>query len=490
MDRILGTALLVFGAAVIAIALGPDPGVTAWVAQAVLEAAFTGLSWQLAQRRDQGSGTRRFWEAAAVAGLIFTAGAVLRAAQSANHPGTVAGLSTVPTILLTVATGVLLAFLLSRPWGSGRRVRKRLWLDMSIVLISGGVAVWMVTLIGRGDAHRTGQLVWTMAGAVILLAAAVALVRVVYTRSTPVRLLVGVTLTLAIAVFGVGHVLNPQLQTAPDLRAVLVVRMVPALLLVAAARFEQLRNPAPPARDRRAAAGLPFVAVAATQILLIVELATGGLTDRAWGALAGTVIVTGLVMIRQHLVFVENARLVRGLDETVAALGRQEDRLRYAARHDHLTGLPNRAALDERAKLLSSTEGQGRAVLLLDLNEFKAVNDTLGHHAGDRLLKVIANRLRRSVRPTDLVARLGGDEFSVLLADASASDAVEAAHRIMGDLARRARIAGRTLRPSASIGIAASHHEPFETLLRNADEAMYEAKRRNSGFHLHAEGDS
>jgi diguanylate cyclase (GGDEF)-like protein len=187
-------------------------------------------------------------------------------------------------------------------------------------------------------------------------------------------------------------------------------------------------------------------------------------------------------------VFVENTRLVNGLDETVETLALQEDRLRYAADHDHLTGLPNRAAFDEWAKQLSAADGQGRAVLLLDLNEFKAVNDTLGHHAGDKLLKVIAHRLQRCVRPTDLVARLGGDEFSVLLANASTADAVAAAHRILGDVARRVRIGGQTLRPSASIGIAASGDEPFETLLRDADEAMYEAKRRNSGFHLHPDG--
>ncbi|GIF49225.1 diguanylate cyclase (GGDEF)-like protein [Asanoa ferruginea] len=484
MDRILGAALLVFGVAAILVAVAPDPGVTAWVAQAVLEVTFAALSWQLAQRRDQDTVAQRFWDAAAVAGLIFTAGAVLRTAISANHPATVGGLATVPTILLTAGAGVLLAFLLARPWRSGGRVRKRLWLDMSIVLIGAAFAVWIVTLIGRGDAHRPGQLVWTMTGAAILLVAALALVRFIYARSAPVRRLAGLTLIMAIVLFGIGHVVNAQLQNVPDVRAVLVGRMVPALLLVAGARFEQLRNPAPRDRTHRAMAGLPFVAVAAPQVVLIVELATSGLTQRAWGALAGTVIVTGLVMARQHLVFMENARLVRGLDETVAELGRQEARLRYAARHDHLTGLPNRAAFDEWAKSLGARDSQGRAVLLLDLNEFKTVNDTYGHHAGDDLLKVVANRLQRCVRPDDLVARLGGDEFSVLLANASTADAVAAAHRIMGEVAKRARIAGRTLRPSASVGIAASPDKPFETLLRDADEAMYEAKRRNSGFHL------
>jgi diguanylate cyclase (GGDEF)-like protein len=124
-------------------------------------------------------------------------------------------------------------------------------------------------------------------------------------------------------------------------------------------------------------------------------------------------------------------------------------------------------------------------VLLLDLNEFKMVNDTYGHHAGDDLLKLTATRLRRSVRPGDTVARLGGDEFSVLLADATADDAVAAAHRILGSLAKPVRVHGETLRPSASVGIAASGTKPFEALLRDADEAMYEAKRRNSGFHVH-----
>jgi diguanylate cyclase (GGDEF)-like protein len=490
VDRILGGALLVFAVAAIMVGVGPDPGITAWVTQAVLEAAFAVLSWQLAQRQDQGPGTRRFWEAAAVAGLIFTAGAVLRTAESASDPGTVAGLATVPTILLTVATGVLLAFMVARPWQSSGRVRRRLWLDMAIVLIGAAVAVWIVTVIGRSDAHRPGQVFWTVAGGVILLASAVALVRLVYTRSAPMRVLAGVTLTLALVLFGVGHALNAELQEVPDIRAVLMVRMVPALLLVAGARFEQLRNPVPPARTRHAGAGLPFVAVSATQVLLIVELATTGLSVRTWGALAGTVVVTGLVMIRQHLVFLENRRLVNSLDQTVDALALEEERLRYVASHDHLTGLPNRASFDERAKRLGALDGQGRAVLLLDLNEFKMVNDTYGHHAGDDLLKVIARRLQRCVRPDDLVARLGGDEFSVLLANASAADAVAAAHRIMGDVAERARIAGRTLRPSASIGIAVSRDKPFETLLRDADEAMYEAKRRNSGFHLHPDGPS
>jgi len=134
-----------------------------------------------------------------------------------------------------------------------------------------------------------------------------------------------------------------------------------------------------------------------------------------------------------------------------------------------------------------SDPGRGRAVLLLDLNDFKLVNDTFGHHAGDDLLKTAATRLRRGVRPGDIVARLGGDEFSVLLADTSMDDALRTARRIVAALATPVGVHGRTLRPTASVGVAASRSKPFEALLRDADEAMYEAKRRHSGIYVHPE---
>ncbi|WP_176985180.1 GGDEF domain-containing protein [Asanoa ishikariensis] len=204
----------------------------------------------------------------------------------------------------------------------------------------------------------------------------------------------------------------------------------------------------------------------ATQILLIVELATRGLTIRTWGALAGSIVVTTLVLIRQYLVVADNERLVRRLDETVAALSRQEEELRYSAAHDHLTGLPNRAYFDDRAKDLGGHVDQGRAVLLLDLDDFKSVNDTMGHQAGDDLLRVTADRLDGCVRPGDTVARMGGDEFSVLLTDATTEDEVAAAHRVLVTLAEPMRIDGRLLRPSASVGIAASGTKSFEALLR------------------------
>ncbi|GAA1896433.1 GGDEF domain-containing protein [Asanoa iriomotensis] len=486
MDRVLGGALLVFAVAAVLIGWAPAPGVTAWMAQAAFLAGFTALSWQLAQRRGQGARRRRFWEIAGVAGLILTAGAVLRAVQSVGDPAAANAVRTVPTILLTVGSGALLAAMLARPWRLPRARRARLLFDMAIVLVGAAVGVWVVTMAGRSGAERPREVGWAIVGAVTLLVAACALVRMVLTHSAPVRVLAGVTLSLAIALFGVDRVLNAEIVAAPDVRATLVARMVPALVLLAGARFEQLRRPpaAVPPRARRSGARVAFVAVGITQVVLVVELAARGLHIITWGALAGSVVVTALVLVRQYVVLADNERLVRRLDETVAAMARQEERLRYAASHDHLTGLPNRARFDAEATRLGATAEHGRAVLLLDLDEFKTVNDTLGHHAGDDLLKVTAERLRHCVRQADTVARLGGDEFSVLLPDASTQDAVAMAHRILGAVRADVRIHGRTLRPSASIGIAASDTRSFEALLRAADEAMYEAKRRNSGFAL------
>ncbi|MEV0720017.1 GGDEF domain-containing protein [Asanoa sp. NPDC050611] len=482
----LGGALLLFVAAALVVGWGPAPGVTSSAAQAVLLAGFTALSWQLAQRQGQPARRRHFWEVAAVGGLVLAAGAVLRSVEAVGDPANATAIRTVPGILVAAGTGILLASMLARPWRLPRADRAQLWLDVVIVLIGAAVAIWVVTMIGRSEADRPHQALWAIVGAVILSVAAFTLVRMVFTRSAPVRALAGVTLALAVALFGVDRALNAEILHAPDIRAILVARMVPALLLVAGARFDQLRRP--PARlrprARRSGAQLPFVAVIATQAVLIVELAVNGLAIRTWGALAGSVAVTTLVLIRQHVVLADNDRLVARLDDTVEVLAGQEERLRYAASHDHLTGLANRARFDEVAGRHSGTHDGGRAVLLLDLDEFKQVNDTYGHHAGDHLLRVTADRLKGCVRGTDTVARLGGDEFSVLLPHASRADAVETAHRILGALRVHVRIHGRTVRPSASIGIATSGTRPFEALLRDADAAMYEAKRRNSGFHV------
>jgi len=163
--------------------------------------------------------------------------------------------------------------------------------------------------------------------------------------------------------------------------------------------------------------------------------------------------------------------------EDITDRRRSRQLLEYQATHDELTGLPNRRAFvaDVAIEL-----GHSRpcAVLVLDLDRFKVVNDSLGHGVGDQLLITCADRIRLSLRPGDTVCRLGGDEFAILLrapADPSAASAV--ADRLLSLLRDPVEIAGEEVFPSASIGIAIPDtDDAVEDLLRHADAAMYQAK--------------
>ena len=161
--------------------------------------------------------------------------------------------------------------------------------------------------------------------------------------------------------------------------------------------------------------------------------------------------------------------------------------LRHQALHDELTGLPNRALLEDRLRHgIDSARRDDKpvALLLLDLNQFKEVNDTLGHDQGDRLLVMVAARLRRALRAVDTVARLGGDEFAVLLTDdVSPRRTLRAAERVLACFDEPHEIDGMSLQCGASLGVAIfpDHGDDSESLRKHADIAMYAAKRRGGG---------
>jgi diguanylate cyclase (GGDEF)-like protein/PAS domain S-box-containing protein len=160
-----------------------------------------------------------------------------------------------------------------------------------------------------------------------------------------------------------------------------------------------------------------------------------------------------------------------------------EERILFLAHHDALTGLPNRVLLGDRvaqAVARAVRSGAAVALLMLDLDHFKEINDQLGHQAGDRLLKDVAHVLSGAVRGSDTVARLGGDEFVVLLADGgSPRDAQAAAERILKALELPFELQGRQARVGASIGIGVFPRDgtDADALLRSADEALYRVKR-------------
>ena len=180
--------------------------------------------------------------------------------------------------------------------------------------------------------------------------------------------------------------------------------------------------------------------------------------------------------------FAEHVSLALNDAESVEALHRAVAEATHQSRHDNLTGLPNRVMLLERLGAAGDrSRNNGAApftLLFIDVDDFKVVNDSLGHLVGDRLLSAVAERVAGSLRTEDTVARLGGDEFAVLLEQASPEDGLRAAERVLRALRAPFYVAGQTVHVGASIGVVTSCGAPAqaEELLRDADVAMYRAK--------------
>ncbi len=171
---------------------------------------------------------------------------------------------------------------------------------------------------------------------------------------------------------------------------------------------------------------------------------------------------------------------------------RTEERLTYLAQYDHLTGLVNRSLFRDRliqAMARSKRLQQPLGLMLLDLDRFKSVNDTLGHDIGDELLKAVSERLKSCVREVDTVARMGGDEFTIILEGVpSEASIVVVAKRIAESISSTFELKGHCISIGVSIGITVYPHDDhgIDELLKHADAAMYRAKQQGgSGFHFH-----
>ncbi len=221
-------------------------------------------------------------------------------------------------------------------------------------------------------------------------------------------------------------------------------------------------------------------------------LAEHGLEDAIVTALRGTDRVFGMVLVGNRLgdaaTFThDDRRLFETFASHAGAMlenDRVKSQLRHQAFHDSLTGFANRRLFAERVHgaLARPADTLRSVVLFVDLDDFKTINDSLGHSAGDQLLIAAAERVRSSLRPGDLVARLGGDEFAVLLERATREDAEAVATRLVEALREPVMLESREIRVHASVGIAqAGRGMVTEELLRNADVAMYAAKTNGKG---------
>jgi diguanylate cyclase (GGDEF)-like protein len=216
---------------------------------------------------------------------------------------------------------------------------------------------------------------------------------------------------------------------------------------------------------------LPYQAIAARLHHEIVQTYW-----RLGGVLGGIYLVLGLIAW-----------------STTRSLRRYAAQQEHEALHDGLTGLPNRAEFHNRASQALAAgrrDGGGGAVVLVDLNRFKEVNDTLGHHAGDELLQVVARRLLPGLRGGDTLARLGGDEFALIMPGLEAADVLPRMNQLREELTREAVIEGVPLNVEASFGVALypEHGSDVEELLQRADAAMYQSKRGATDVVLYGGG--
>ncbi|GLI02549.1 hypothetical protein Pa4123_78270 [Phytohabitans aurantiacus] len=584
---------------------GPWPDAASWLVQAALDGVFIWFSWKVATRPRIDASVRRFWRGTTLGGCFFLLGDLYQSITAARDPELNATAGTAQTVLVAMGLGCVVWVMLTHPLRVEGRERTRLWLDAATVLCGVAVFAWYFSLSGDSAPDTPAQIAVALVGSGLMLVSAFAMCKLLLSGAAPFTFRAGVVGVTSAALVGLETSLHAVVAEASE-PGVLIARLLPCFLLAAAPRVQQLQMRVEPsgvtARKRRPYSRLPYIAVGATQALLIVALLDEGLNLRAWGVVAGVVAITALVVVRQSVAFTDNAQLLARLDArerrfrslvqhasdvtlviggrgvvTYAspallrvlgiapdeALGidprdlihpedrpiadrlrqrlegsprttvtvqlragsadgtwrwlqlvatnlvddpsvegiivnardvseeRQlQERLRYDATHDTLTKLANRAFFDERVRLFASEAPHAEttmAILAVDLDDFKPVNDALGHHVGDALLVAVAERLRRCVLPTDTVARLGGDEFAILLPATSYTGATAIADQILAAFQEPAYVDGHEVPIRASIGIAVGTGADVDTLLRDADAAMYAVKHNGKGRYFYAD---
>jgi diguanylate cyclase (GGDEF)-like protein len=454
---------------------------TSWTASVVFAIGTVLLSRSTAKRLEAGNPARRFWWAmgasgfAAAVGYLFQLGIVGDPSDLSVRPINLA--------LVGVGTLVVVVVMLTYPLRiRSRRERACFWLDMATVMVGAGAFGWYVA-DPSGDAQSVVLTVLT--GPVVMLVAVFAVAKLLVAGQPPFSLWAGVigagAPVMGVLLVGVGPVLLEH-GYFNWFFAISALGDAALMLACAVQRAQIVADPRVLERRRRRPYSiLPYVAVAGTFALLAVAFRASGHDGRTWAVMGGAVFCTGLVVVRQLASFAENAHLLGELQATLDERNELASRLHDMAFSDGLTGLANRSLFHDRlssAMARSARDGSEVVVLLLDLDDFKPINDNYGHAAGDAVLRAVSERLRECVRTCDTVARLGGDEFAVILHEPSAESVSVIAERIVTAVGQPCWFDDVSLTIGVSIGIATSQPGEHDTdrLLGLADAAMYQAK--------------
>jgi diguanylate cyclase (GGDEF)-like protein/PAS domain S-box-containing protein len=572
---------------------------TSWILQTALDVLLAVISLRLALVTAGQRHPRRFWRAAAFAGLACTVGDLFQTVHVLLRPGdTDTSLFQTGCVVVGMVTVVIVT--LFHPLGGTGRQRLRLWLDAFTVLTAVAVFLWYFSLSTALTSGDTGHTYGVAAVSAVMLLIAFGMLTLVLGNTAPFTFGAGVIGIIGLSGTAVSASVTPILFGSSDPRAMFIAALLPCVLITAAVRIQELqmrRLRVQPVNKRHGSSRMPYLAVVCTQILLIAALAGDGPRVRVWGVAAGAVLITFLVLGRQLAAFQDNERLLEQLDHSMLEMDSQRewfrslvqhssdvtvvlgqdgriryaspashrvlgvdaealegtlladrthpadlhlllgladkiaavpgtdadaqlrirhadgsdrwldivgvdlrgnpsvngivlnarditearalhDELRHQATHDSLTGLANRTLLDQHLRRLPADAQVG--MLLVDLDGFKPINDHNGHHAGDQVLKAVADRLTCLVGESGLAARVGGDEFAVLLPRVTETAAEALAELIAEAVAAPITLSGapsgEDVAVGASVGVAVGLPHESDRLHRDADAAMYRRK--------------
>ncbi|MET0418761.1 MAG: GGDEF domain-containing protein [Actinoplanes sp.] len=437
-------------------------------------AALAAASIRQLTRRESGLDpvATRFWRTSLLALIFITIGYAWLALDMLTHASQARTRSMPAPAAACSAIGFLIAiWALARvPVVASAGVERwRMRLDRMIAFLGCAAVLWYLGLApmlsARESLSRQGMLLIGLGFGVAVGAAT----KVSYIASGPVDRVAMRFIAAAGGVpAGAVAVLVVQFGFIASVPAQAIVMPLAPVFVTLGVAAQSRADRLPRLEPARVGMLLPYLAMILVDVPLIAIAFGAPLRWPVRVVLIAAVVVTALVMVRQYLAYRENARLLRN-----ARI--QEERLQYEVGHDGLTGLANRALFRDRLATALATSAPA-SVLLIDLDDFKTVNDLLGHGVGDRLLISVAQLLQAEVGETGLPVRVGGDEFAVLLTGA-ATDPEELAERLLAALSHP--ISEHRLLVQASIGIAAaSPGATVDSVLRDADVAMYTAKQR------------
>jgi diguanylate cyclase (GGDEF)-like protein len=477
----LTTTLVVVEAIWVLVGLGHDwahPGL-GWLPVIATATLAAYACWKVSTHPGLAAATRRFWRSLALACAVLTVAEITNTRDALTGPD-MQYISPFTLGLLLVVVLVMIWALLRLPVRQRSRGDwTRFGLDAGVLLITSGGLLWRVWLGTGGEWTRRN--VAMLAVCALAMVAVIALVKVTFAGTAELDRRSLRLLSIGVALAAGSGALAPLLADHPSLTTSFLAGPISCLATVIAAGI-QTRSAGQPVVDRRRnhrLSVLPYIAVTAMTIVLLAGEIDDG-PEQVTTALC-VAALTALVVIRQITALRDNGRLLATVDANLRKLREYQTELDHQINHDALTGVANRERFAEQVTDMLES-GRSFHVAMLDLDDFKVINDRMGHGTGDALLRTVSRRLHEGLRPQDSVARQGGDEFTLLLPGLDDEAAARLLRIVLDRVQEPLSLNGRDLEPKVSIGVTATRAgDTPEELIRRADVAMYSAKNSGGG---------